>query len=90
KPDFVFFGEGIPPDAYAAAFGAAEAAGLCLIVGSTGLVYPAAEIPRAVKRGGGMIIEVDPGQTEFTRTLTDIHVRLGAVEALEAIDAALG
>ncbi len=90
KPDFVFFGEGIPTAAYQAAFEAASGAGLCMIIGSTGLVYPAAEIPWTVKRAGGRIIEIDPGETEFTRSIADIHIGLGAVEALGLLDAALG
>jgi len=53
KPRFVFFGEDIPREAYASAFAAAERADACLVVGSTGLVYPAADVPIRVKRRGG-------------------------------------
>jgi NAD-dependent deacetylase len=86
KPDFVFFGEGIPSEAYAAAFSAAEKARVCLIVGSTGVVYPAAQVPIAAKRRGASIIELDPGDTEFSAMIADIHIKLGASEALERID----
>jgi NAD-dependent deacetylase len=89
KPDFVFFGEAIPGEAYQAAFAAAELADLCLIVGSTGVVYPAAELPSIVKRRGGSVVEVDPGETEFSGTVTDVHIRLGAVEAMTGLDRAL-
>jgi len=87
KPDFVFFGEGIPPEAYEAAFEAASVADACVVVGSTGVVYPAAQIPRIVKRSGGAVIEIDPGETEFSRTIADVHIRLGAGEALARLDA---
>jgi NAD-dependent deacetylase len=86
KPDFVFFGEGIPPEAYEAAFSAAAAADACLVVGSTGVVYPAAAVPFAVKRSGGKVIEIDPGETEFGRKVADVRVRLGACEALTRLD----
>jgi NAD-dependent deacetylase len=87
KPDFVFFGEGIPPEAYAAAVAAAEAADVCLIVGSAGVVYPAAQLPYIVKRNGGTIIEIDPSVTEFTKSLSDIRIPLGAVDGLSRLDA---
>jgi NAD-dependent deacetylase len=86
KPDFVFFGEGIPPDAYRSAFDAAAGADACIVVGSTGVVYPAANVPFVVKRSGGAVIEVDPGLTEFSAKVADVHVRLGAGEALTRLD----
>ena len=89
KPDFVFFGEGIPPEAYAAAMAGAEAADLCLIVGSAGVVHPAAGLPTIVKNNGGTIIEIDPSVTEFTKSLGGIRLALGAVEGLSRLDALL-
>jgi len=86
KPDFVFFGEGIPPEAYSAAFAAAESADACLIVGSTGVVYPAAEIPIIAKQAGARIIEIDPGDTEFSSQISELHIRLGASEAMARLD----
>jgi NAD-dependent deacetylase len=86
KPDFVFFGESIPPEAYGPAFAAAESADACLIVGSTGVVYPAAEVPILAKRAGAAVIEVDPGDTEFSESIADSHIRLGASEALTRLD----
>ena len=89
KPDFVFFGEGIPRDAYAASIAAAESADACLIIGSTGEVYPAAQVPRIVKRNGGLVVEIDPEPTAFTDTVTDIFIRSGASEAMRELDACL-
>lgn len=89
KPDFVFFGEGIPQDAYRSAFEAAAAADLCVIVGSTGVVYPAAGVPVAAKRAGAKVIEIDPGDTEFSSSIASVHLRLGAAEALARLDALL-
>jgi NAD-dependent deacetylase len=86
KPDFVFFGEGIPQEAYSDAFAAAADADCCLIVGSTGVVYPAAQVPIQAKRAGAKVIEVDPGYTEFSSSIVDIHINLGAAEALARLD----
>jgi len=86
KPDFVFFGEGIPPAAYSSAFAAADSADVCIIIGSTGVVYPAAQVPIMAKRAGAKIIEIDPGDTEFSATIVDIHLRSGASEAMIRLD----
>jgi NAD-dependent deacetylase len=86
KPDFVFFGEGIPSAAYEAAFSAAASADACVVVGSTGVVYPAAQVPIVAKRSGAAVIEIDPGDTEFSASITDVHIKLGASEALSRID----
>lgn len=87
KPDFVFFGEGIPRDAYESSFSAARRADACIVIGSTGAVYPAAQVPRIVKEHGGLIVEIDPNPTEFTGTITDIYIRSPAAEAMRALDA---
>lgn len=89
KPDFVFFGEGIPPAAYESAFAAADRAEVCLVVGTTGTVQPAAFIPRRARNAGAFVIEVNPESSELTY-LADAFIPLKASEALRAIDAALG
>ena len=89
KPDFTFFGEGIPPGAYAAAMAAAQLADVCLIIGSTGSVYPAASIPRNIKRRGGTIIEINPQPSEFTEDIVDVFIPLGAAEAMRQLDSEL-
>lgn len=89
KPDFTFFGEGIPQAAYARAMTAAQSADACLIIGSTGSVYPAASIPRQIKGRGGLIIEINPEASEFTGDIVDVFIPMGAAEAMRKLDAAL-
>ena len=89
KPDFIFFGEGIPQDAYANSFEAAVKADLCLIIGSTGEVTPASFVPRTAKQQGATIIEINPEETLFTRQITDIHLKGKASEILEKLAAQL-
>jgi NAD-dependent deacetylase len=86
KPDFIFFGEGIPPDAYARAHEAARRADVMLVVGSTGEVYPAALIPMWASEASAKIIEVNPETSEFTRSISDIHLHLRAAEAFGLIE----
>lgn len=86
KPDFVFFGEGIPEDAYRASFAAAERAELCLVIGSTGTVYPAASIPRRVKARGGAVIDVNPEPSAYADGTADIWLPMGAVDAMRELE----
>lgn len=86
KPDFVFFGEAIPSDAYTESFDLVRnKADLCIVVGTSGEVMPAAMIPQLVKSHGGCVIEVNPKPSELTR-LADIFIPTGAVEAFGLLE----
>lgn len=86
KPDFIFFGEGIPQDAYANSFADAEKAEVCLIIGSTGEVTPASFVPRTAKQSGATIIEINPEESSFTSGVTDIHLKGKASEVLSELE----
>lgn len=90
KPDFVFFGEGIPADAHRRARDAAVRSDVMLVVGSTGEVYPAALVPRWASEAGATIIEINPGASEFTATVSDLHLPLKAAEAFGLIEEEMG
>lgn len=60
RPDVVLFGEFLPEDVFARATAAAERAEVCIVVGTSALVFPAAEIPLVAARNGASIIEVNP------------------------------
>lgn len=82
KPDFVFFGEPIPHQAYARAFLEAERTDVLLIIGTTGEVMPAALVPRIAKSKGATLIEINPAESNYTRSITDIFVEAKAAEAM--------
>jgi len=86
KPDFIFFGEGIPVQAHERAQAAASRTDVMVVIGSTGEVYPAAAMPRLARERGASIIEVNPEPSEFTASITQIHVPLGAASAMEALE----
>jgi len=86
KPDFIFFGEGIPSDAYSGAFADAEKAEVCLIIGSTGEVVPASYVPRTAKQSGAVIIEINPEESLFTEQVTDIHLQGNAGEIMAQLE----
>jgi NAD-dependent deacetylase len=82
KPDFVFFGEGIPEKAYANSLEAARKADVFLIVGTTGEVMPAAMIPAEAKRAGATIIEINTEPSNYTNQITDFFLQGKASELL--------
>ncbi|MEE4353549.1 MAG: Sir2 family NAD-dependent protein deacetylase [Desulfatiglans sp.] len=84
--DFVGFGEGVQdlPEAVAEA----EAAALMLILGTSGVVYPAASIPLSAKSRGALIVEINPNVTELTE-YADLFVQGSTGEILPRIVAAL-
>jgi NAD-dependent deacetylase len=66
RPDVVWFGEMLPPEALDAASEAAQGADIFLSVGTSSLVYPAAALPYEALEGGATLVEVNPEQTPLT------------------------
>ncbi|GIJ28545.1 NAD-dependent protein deacylase 1 [Micromonospora qiuiae] len=60
RPGVVWFGEALPPETLEAAVEAAANCDLLLTVGTSGLVYPAAEIPQVAARCGATVIQINP------------------------------
>ncbi len=60
KPDAVFFGEQLPPEAVRRAEVAARGCELLLIVGTSAEVYPVADLPRLAAGAGAELWEVNP------------------------------
>lgn len=85
KPDFIFFGERIPMDAHNASLKAAEEADVLIIIGSTGEVMPANQVPVLAKRTGAKIIEVNPESSRYTDFVTDIHLKGKAGEVMSEL-----
>jgi NAD-dependent deacetylase len=85
KPNFVFFGEGIPEEAYINSFSEAHETDLILVIGTTGEVMPANLIPYQAKRNGAEIIEINPTPSSFSDGLTDYYIQSSASTALDQI-----
>lgn len=86
KPDFIFFGEMIPEPAGSQSYEEARKCDFMIVVGSTGEVVPAAYVPHEAKRNGATIIEINPGTSTFTNSITDIHIKEKAAIALAQIE----
>ena len=66
RPDVVWFGEGIDPEILRRAIELAETADVCLVVGTSGLVQPAASLPLLTRESGGVVVEVNTEPTPLT------------------------
>jgi NAD-dependent deacetylase len=88
KSDTVMFGEPIPPDAIERSFEEAEKADCCLVIGTSAVVYPAANVPLIVRRNGGHLIEVNPLETAMSR-MCRVALRGPAGEVMPALVDAL-
>ncbi|WP_025209638.1 SIR2 family NAD-dependent protein deacylase [Hippea sp. KM1] len=82
KPDFVFFGEQIPKDALEKSFMLAQICDVMLVVGTTGQIMPASQIPFLAKNNGAFIIEINPDPSNYTGEITDIFLQYKAEEVL--------
>jgi NAD-dependent deacetylase len=87
RPGVVWFGEPLPERAFDLALDAVRAADLVLVVGTSGLVYPAATLPLIAAGAGVPVVEVNPQETEVTESVTH-HVRATAAVALPELAAA--
>jgi NAD-dependent deacetylase len=81
RPDVVWFGEMLPEDAVRRAWSEAERCDAMLLVGTSGTVWPAAELPHVAREAGAHIIEVNPDASELTR-LVDVFLEGRAGEVL--------
>jgi NAD-dependent protein deacetylase/lipoamidase len=84
RPGVVWFGEALPTRAFEQAVEAAANADLLLTVGTSGVVYPAAEIPQVTARLGGRVIQINPQPTPLDE-VADINLTGPAAEILPAL-----
>ncbi len=67
RPDVVWFGELLPEQIFIDAESKAIHSDICFVVGTSALVYPAANIPILAKRSGSYLVEVNIESTELSR-----------------------
>jgi NAD-dependent deacetylase len=84
RPDVVWFGEPLSGSDLERAYDAISSCDALLVVGTSGLVYPAAGFPEVAKSAGAKVIEVNPEPTPLSR-LSDVVVRAGARDTLPAM-----
>ena len=60
RPGVVWFGEMLPEDAWTAGLAAAEECDVFLSIGTSGIVYPAAELPLHALRHRATVVHINP------------------------------
>lgn len=66
RPDVVLFGENLQIDVLQRAHERAAECDMCLVVGTSALVYPAASLPEVARAGGAFVVEVNPELTPLS------------------------
>ena len=89
RPAVVWFGEQLPADALSQAGDAAHQAEVCLVIGTSGTVYPAAGLAFEAVDTGARLIVIDPGDTAFDAA-AGIRLKGSAAEVVPALLAGLG
>lgn len=88
RPDIVWFGEPLPQREWEQAEAGMNNADLVVIVGTSGVVQPAASLPLLAYERGVPIIEISPATTELS-SLCTLSWRASAATALPALVAGL-
>jgi NAD-dependent deacetylase len=84
RPDVVWFGEMLPAAAVERAWSLAGRCHAMLLIGTSGTVWPAAELPLVARRAGARIIEVNPAPSELTHA-ADVFLQGPAGQVLPAL-----
>lgn len=87
RPGVVWFGESLPTAAWERALEEAAQCDVLLSVGTSSVVYPAADIPRVAKQQGACLVQINPDDTGL-EPLLDFSLKGPAGEVLPALVAA--
>ena len=80
RPGVVWFNEPLPDQAWQTALEACRAADLCFVIGTSGLVWPAADLPYQAHQAGARVVQVNPVITRYPNLPTlDLQGQAGRV-----------
>jgi NAD-dependent deacetylase len=82
RPDVVMFGESVQE--LGEAIFEAHQSDVMLILGTSGVVYPAAMVPQEARKAGAVLIEINPTEVVFA-SKNDVYIREKAAVALPLI-----
>lgn len=69
RPAVVWFGEALPPRVWQDAEAAARTAEVFLVIGTSGVVYPAAGLAQIAKASGARVIEINTAETPLSHRI---------------------
>lgn len=84
KPDVIFFGELLPEVTLKSAILHAKKCDLCIVIGSSLVVYPAASIPFYAKGAGARLVIINNASTQLDGD-ADVIIHNSAGESMERI-----
>jgi NAD-dependent deacetylase len=88
RPDVVWFGEALPGDAIDRAVTLSKDCDAMLVVGTSGVVYPAALMPQFAAEAGATVVDVNPERDALTANAT-IFLKGAGGEVLPLLVAAV-
>jgi NAD-dependent deacetylase len=81
RPNVVWFGETLPQTVFQKAVRAFASCEVALIIGTSGVVEPAASLARLAKQQGAFVIEINPTETPLS-FVADLSLRTSASEGM--------
>jgi NAD-dependent deacetylase len=81
RPNVVWFGETLPQAVFQKAYEAFASSDVALIIGTSGMVEPAASLARLAKQQGGYVIEINPDETPLS-VVANLTLRTSASEGM--------
>jgi len=84
RPDIVWFGDALFPDVLTAVEGELTSCDLLVSIGTSAVVYPAAQMPMIAKAAGATLVEINPEETPISEAF-DLCLRGSASEMLAEI-----
>jgi len=85
RPECIFFGEMIPPDALMRSRAAATTCDVMLVMGTSATVQPAAHMPVLARESGATVIEINPEPTPLTGSISHYIIQGGSGQVMNAV-----
>lgn len=90
RPGVVWFGEALPEGAFERAARTASGCDVCFVIGTSGIVYPAAAIPEYASRNGAMLVEINPNGSALSSMCDVVFEEASGVVLPKIAQAVLG
>jgi NAD-dependent deacetylase len=84
RPDVVWYGEMLPPGVFERAEALSGSCDVMLVVGTSGIVYPAASLPMVARAGGATVVEVNVEPSQLSQ-MVDVFLQGSAEEVLSRL-----
>lgn len=84
RPDIVWFGDSLSPTVLGDVREALAACDLLVSIGTSAVVYPAADMPLIAMRAGARLVEINPEDTPMS-AIYEVCMRTTATEALTTL-----